>query len=239
MKKQFNTMFGAIFIGFALLLASCGSQPAPATSAANSSSASASAANSSSPSTSVADDASAGTSEEATLSLSLPMMAVATLKLEGTEAAVTPKQAAELLPLWQAANSLSASDNVTAAEMDAVLKQIQESMTVEQIDAIQPMDLTRQNIASLAQELGIDLPANNFANLTPEQQATAQAARQSGQMPQGVVPGQGFGSRGGQGGGFPAGGEGFSPPAGAQGTSGGFGAVFYQAVIDLLETKIQ
>jgi hypothetical protein len=171
-------------------------------------------------------------------------LALGTLKLEGTETAVTAEQAVELLPLWKAAKTLSEADNVTSQELEAVFAQIQESMTGQQLSAIDEMDLSPQNMADLAQELGIEMP-NRFGNLSPEMQSTLEAARASGQPPEGFTPGGGPG--GGPPGGFDGGG-GFAPPGGQaasgtqtprQGNGNAAGAIFYQAVIDMLEKKVQ
>ncbi len=126
------------------------------------------------------------------------------LVLEDTELAVDPTQAAELLPLWKAARALSESETVAEAEMEAVFNQIQDAMTPGQVTFIGEMQLDQEQMAQLAQDL--DLPfgfgrGQGFENLTPEQQATAQAARESGQFGQeGGFPGGGF-----PGGGFPGG----------------------------------
>jgi hypothetical protein len=77
-----------------------------------------------------------------------------TLKLEGTAQAVTAKQAAELLPLWQTMKVLSESDTAAQQEKDALLAQIQETMAGEQRQAIQGMNLSRQDMASLIQQQG-------------------------------------------------------------------------------------
>ena len=52
-----------------------------------------------------------------------------TLLLEDTEHAVDAGQAAELLPLWKAARSLSESETVAEAELEAVFHQIEDTMT--------------------------------------------------------------------------------------------------------------
>lgn len=146
-------------------------------------------------------------------------LGLGTLLLEDTELAVDPAQAAELLPLWKAARTLSESETVAEAEMQAVFNQIEDTMTPEQITFIGDMQLDQEQMAQLLEDL--DLPfgfgrGEGFANLTPEQQATAQAARESGQFgPGGGFPGGGF-----PGGGFPGGGNPGGGPGG-QGFSGG------------------
>lgn len=184
-----------------------------------------------------------------------------TLMLEDTELAVTPTQAAELLPLWKAARSLSDSETISEAELEAIFKQIQDAMTPEQLAAINEMEFGSEQMAQLAEDLGISFGfgGEGFGNLTPEQQATAQAARESG---------QGFSGGGFPGGGFPGGGipggegpvvvQGGEGPGGFQGGSqlspeqlatlearraerGGSGArfslVFVDPLIDLLEER--
>ena len=180
-------------------------------------------------------------------------LALGTLGLEGTDQAVTAEQAATLLPLWRAAKSLTGADNVAPEELNAVFKQIKEAMTADQMIAIQAMDLSGGIMRDLADKYGVELPGGGFSDLTPEQQATMEAARASGQAPQGFGPGGGGPPPDG-GEFFPGGGEGGPPGANRQGSSssgsnsnngstnqrragGGFGAAFYQAVINLLEKK--
>jgi len=78
-----------------------------------------------------------------------------TLKLEETSNAVTPEQAEELLPLWQASRSLTRTGTGAEEEVNAVLSQIQEAMTPAQIEAIAAMQLTRTDNQTLAQEMGL------------------------------------------------------------------------------------
>ena len=80
---------------------------------------------------------------------------IGTLKLEGTAQAVTAEQAAELLPLWQTMQVLSDSDTAADQEKEALIAQIQETMTAEQMQAITAMNLTREDMASIMQEQGM------------------------------------------------------------------------------------
>jgi len=79
---------------------------------------------------------------------------VGTLKLIETEQAVTKEEAAKLLPLWQAYRSLSSSDTSAEAEVDALLNQIQSTMTTEQVKDINEMNLTSDDVLELMQSLG-------------------------------------------------------------------------------------
>ena len=177
--------------------------------------------------------------------VSLPMqLALGTLSLEGTENEVTSEQAAELLPLWKAVKSLSSSGNVTTEEMDGLYKQIQKAMTPEQMQAIQAMDLSGENMGEVMKKLGIEPLKNPMGELSPEIQATMEARRSSGERPEGFVPGSGQG--GGMGPEFGGG-----PPPGFSGSGqsdqeeqsqpdrrpAGFNFVFSDAVIQLLEKK--
>jgi len=125
-------------------------------------------------------------------------LAIGTLKLEGTGSAITAKQASDLLPLWQVYSSLITSDTAAQEEKDALAEQIQETMTSDQIKAIDGMNLTQRDVFASMQELGITTSEAN-TNGTPQ-------------------PGGNFSGGGGfPGGGFPGGG-----PSGGGGL-GGFG----------------
>ncbi len=143
-------------------------------------------------------------------------LAVGTLKLEDTELAVTPEQAAELLPLWQAYQSLSASDTAATVEIEALVAQIQETMTAEQTQSIEAMQLTNQQMMELMQTLGIGGGGGGFAEAqaTPGFRETLEAG--------GGFPRDGSGGPGGGQGGFPGGGEGGFPGGGGVPPDGGF-----------------
>jgi hypothetical protein len=136
-------------------------------------------------------------------------LALGMLKLEGTENAVTPAQAAVLLPLWQMVQSGSLQGD---AETQAVLKQIEGQMSEAQLAAIEAMGLTWQDMQTWMQEQGIEMPTppagqggpgalqnlsederarmrEEFQNMSPEQRAT-RMAEMGVQRPQ-----QGQGSR--------------------------------------------
>jgi hypothetical protein len=103
-------------------------------------------------------------------------LALGTLQLEETGSAVTPEQAATLLPLWQALQG-----GVTAAaEVNAVLKQIEETMTPQQLLAIAGMQLTQEDMQAWMQENDIR-PGGVFSGTmqwqggTPGPEGTPQA----------------------------------------------------------------
>jgi hypothetical protein len=88
-------------------------------------------------------------------------LALGMLKLEGTDDAVTPQQAAELLPLWQMIGSGSLQGD---AETQAVVKQIEGAMTASQQAAIEAMGLTFEELQAWMEEQRIEVPALPGAN---------------------------------------------------------------------------
>lgn len=129
---------------------------------------------------------------------------IGTLKLEGTDQAVTAKQAADLLPLWQTMKVLSESDTAAQQEKDALSTQIQETMTSKQMQAITDMKLTRTDMFTFLQGQGT---GNNATSPTGGQNSNFQNRSSSG---------NGNSRRNGQGGGF-------FPGAGGPPPNGGFG----------------
>jgi hypothetical protein len=148
--------------------------------------------------------------------------------------------------------SLGESETTAAEELDAVVNQIQDTMKPEQLTAIEAMELSLQDMRTIAEEMGIQFGSGGrFEDLTPEMQATMEAARESGQFPGGGggpgggIPGQGGGPGGG--GGF-GGQGGLSPEArqtaiaergGARGASLGLNPALLDAIIEFLEAKTQ
>ena len=122
-------------------------------------------------------------------------LTLGTLKLEETDLAVDSAQATELLTLWQAIRSLSSSDITAEGEIEAIVNQILDTMSPEQLEAIAGMELTQEGIFELTQELGIA----RGGDLTTE-------GDPRGTAPEGIIPGSGPG--GGMGGGPGGGGIG-------------------------------
>jgi hypothetical protein len=152
----------SIVIGLVLVLTGCGS--------AQSSTASAT--------------ATTGLSMEGTL-------LVGTLKLESTSLAVSSTQASELLPLWETLQSMASSGTAASQEIDAVVSQIESSMSTEQVSSITAMNLTQQDLAAAMADTA---PAGS-ANTTST--SAAQPQGDAGAPGAGVPPA-------GMGGGMPA-----------------------------------
>jgi len=150
--------------------------------------------------------------------LSLPnQLLIGTLKLEGTDQAVDAQQAATLVLLWQAYKELMSSQTAAQVEMDAVVAQIQSTMTSQQTQAITEMNLTRQDEFTLMQELGLVTNAPNASGTPVPGMGDGPQFFGSG----GDVPGGGS-APGGAPGGFNGGAGGGFPGGGNQGGSGGF-----------------
>ena len=115
-------------------------------------------------------------------------LALGTLKLERTPNAVTPAQAKNLLPLWQAIQSGALQGD---AETNAVLRQIEGAMTAEQLAAIAAMQLTSADQSSWAQQAGVSFgpppgatggqnPPSGPGNLSEAERAAMRATREAG-----------------------------------------------------------
>lgn len=171
-------------------------------------------------------------------------LGIGTLKMEGSDLAVTVEQAKTLLPLWKALKILSSDTNTTAEEINALNRQIEETMTAEQIIAIKEMTWSSDDMQQLSQQYGL--------------RAGGQSAEQAGAA--------GSSTRTQGGGGFPGGGPGgggmhpgggmmMPQGAGAQNNAaaqrtpvpgqaarreaGGMNLMFVDPVIKLLEAKIK
>lgn len=91
-------------------------------------------------------------------SITLPTqteLILGTFKLEGTAQAISAEQAATMLPLWQVYQDLNASDTAAQAEINALVEQIQATMTSEQLAAIDDMNLTQQDIMAVMIEKNV------------------------------------------------------------------------------------
>jgi hypothetical protein len=107
-------------------------------------------------------------------------LSLGTLKLSETSTPVTAEQAAKLLPLWQALQSMTSSGNSASAEVNALLGQIEAIFSAEQLAAIKGMKLTFTDMTSWASANGVTLGSGSGQpgqgmGLSPEAKATRQA----------------------------------------------------------------
>ncbi len=112
-------------------------------------------------------------------------LALGLLNLEGTANEVTPEQAKTLLPLWQALQGTTRSGAAATAEVDALLSQIEETLTPAQLEAIGALQLTQDDLRAWAESRGITVGTGAGAGagggmgagrgLSAEERATRQA----------------------------------------------------------------
>lgn len=144
------------------------------------------------------------TGAEEASDIELPLqtqLMVGTFKLEETGQAVDADQANELIPLWKAYKSLLNSDSTSQLETDALLNQIYDTMTDEQMVEINTMDLSNGAYQDIVQKyLPEDMQNNPLFMGDEERQARRETAiaQNGGEMPAnrgsgipGVGPGAG------------------------------------------------
>ncbi|MCL4263828.1 MAG: hypothetical protein KJ069_11455 [Anaerolineae bacterium] len=182
-------------------------------------------------------------------------LAIGTVQLEESDLAVDETLAAELLPLWQAYQALGQSDTTAEAELQAVVNQIERTMTPAQIAAIAELQLTNEGVTTMMQngELGFGPGGQGGLGAAGEAGDTAVGGGGfAGRPPDGGLPGGGFpggGPGGGVPGGFPGGGPGGAELSEediatrqaefAQNGGGGFQErMFSGVVVRLLEDKL-
>ncbi|MFZ5818340.1 MAG: hypothetical protein ACOYYJ_00425 [Chloroflexota bacterium] len=170
-------------------------------------------------------------------------LVLGSFELEGTDQAITAEQAANLLPLWQVYQSLGESDSAAQAEIDALLEQIQETMTPEQMSAIQALQLTREDMRAIMEEQGMAMGGGPDAGNTgnTDNRGGGGFGPPDGGMPPSGMPGGGPGMQPGQG----TGGQTLSPEQiataqAARAQGGGFNRVppaLLESLIQFLEEK--
>ena len=100
---------------------------------------------------------------------------VGTIKLESTSLAVSSAQAKELLPLWETLQSLESSGIAASQEIDAVVSQIESTMSTEQISNITAMNLTQQDLAAAAVDTGTSLTTSSSTSTSNSSASQLQA----------------------------------------------------------------
>jgi hypothetical protein len=185
-------------------------------------------------------------------------LAYGIFQLEESEVPIDAAQAAQLLPLWKAARSLSKSDTAATAEIEALFKQIRNTLTAEQQQVIDSAEFNPQDFAALGEKYGLTFGFGPGGGQMDEStRATVEALRASGQMPErGQGGGPGFGPGGGEGGiivggqgapgdGFAAGGDpaamqtAVAENGGTRGARLGLNSALLDAIITFLEGKVQ
>jgi len=203
------------------------------------------------------------TNNSGSLSLEMQLL-VGTFELENTDLAVTSDQAAQLLPLWEMLQSLSYSTTAATEEVDAVVNQIKNTMTTQQMNEITAMKLTQQDVMTVMSSAGLAFNPSGASSTPGTSSDSNQGVFPGGDMP--AMPSGGAAPSGGNmpsGGGMPSGSAGGSPGGGFvvggdQGFTGGVPgqsstpqpdtsrnavsgvpAPLLNALIELLQKKIQ
>lgn len=115
-------------------------------------------------------------------------LAVGTLKLAGTDQDISSEQAQNLVVYWETYQELSQRDTAAQEEMDALVTQIQETMTSDQMQAITDMNITQQDVFASMQ--GVTVDSSNSGNSTV---SVPSGSSSGGGMPAGGPPADGGG----------------------------------------------
>jgi hypothetical protein len=108
-----------------------------------------------------------------------------TLRLEESNWPISAEQAGTLVPLWQGIRGTLNSGASAQAEIDALLHQIESTLSPEQISAIGALKLTQTELQAWATSQGLSVGTGEGAaagqgsgqSLSPEARATRQAER--------------------------------------------------------------
>jgi hypothetical protein len=145
-------------------------------------------------------------------------LVLGTLKLESTDQAVDAAAATKLIPLYSLLQQMTTSGASAQAEFDAVLEQIQGTMTSGQIHAIAAMKLTQTDLADYLGQSG---------QASQRQSGTPAASSSGGAVP--IGPGAD--------GGMPPVGADGGPGGGGIGSTGGAGSNLNQNQIATLQAQ--
>ncbi len=83
------------------------------------------------------------------------VVGIGIIKLEGTDEAIDTETAENLLPLFKALKTLSTNSNTSVAEMTALNRQIKNTLTADQLTAIESLKITSADVNKLLQENGL------------------------------------------------------------------------------------
>jgi hypothetical protein len=104
-------------------------------------------------------------------------LALGIMALDNTPQVVSAEQAKTLILLWQAVRSIQGSGSAQD-EVSTLLKQIEDSLTAEQLSAIAAMKLTQADLQKWAAQNGVTFgngQPGSGQGMSPEAKATRQA----------------------------------------------------------------
>jgi hypothetical protein len=171
----------------------------------------------------------------------ISQIAVGTLRLAGTEQDVTADQAKELLMLWKVYEEVSQSSTAAQEEVDALIDQIQETMTSDQMQVITDMGLTQQDVFAAMQSADVN-SSTSVSTTTVSVPGSGGAGMPGGAPPDGGgTPPDGSGMPSDMGGEVPASGTDSAQSAGPTTSLAGTAGVpstLVELVIQSLELKV-
>jgi hypothetical protein len=83
------------------------------------------------------------------------VVGIGIIKLESTDNAIDSETAANLLPLFKALKALSTNSNTSVAEISALNRQIKNTLTADQLKAIENLKITAVDVNKLLKENGL------------------------------------------------------------------------------------
>ena len=101
------------------------------------------------------------------------------------------------MPLWETLESLASSNTAASQEVDAVVSQIESSLSAQQVSGITTMKLTQQDLAALALDTGTSsttAASNNTAKTSAAQLQALTGDPGTGNPPGGMDAGMGAAS---------------------------------------------
>ncbi len=162
-----------------------------------------------------------------------------TMNLQGN-LAITPDEAAKLLPYWEAYQTLATSNSAAPEELQAALVGAEQAMTPAQVQAIVNMKLTRQDMGTILQQQGLAFGGARGAGTPRAGGFGGGGGFRGGGGFGGGIPGIGGGPGGFGGGGFRAGSTPNSQAIGtlrARASSGAANAGLVRLLIRFLQEK--
>jgi hypothetical protein len=112
-----------------------------------------------------------------------------------SENAITAQQAKVLLPMFYVLRDLNESDTAAQEEINGLVSQIQETLTPVQIQAIEAMSLTRQDMFAIIQG-GNGGTGITETTATTDRNEMGGPPEMGGGMPSGGIPGGGMSGTG-------------------------------------------
>jgi len=162
---------------------------------------------------------------------------VGTFKLENTSLAITSTQASSLLALWETLESLASSNTAASQEVDAVVSQIESSMSSEQISSITAMKLTQQDLTATAIDTG-NASSTASSSSAAKTSSTQQQAGGPGGNPPSDMGGGMPGATDGQSAGLTQTGTAQAVASQSSSSTNQVSVAMIKAVVELLQKKV-